>query len=66
MDSWTALHALARHYGVLTAYHDGLGQRVEVGPDTLVRICAALGAEIDRPEGAEHALHVAAERAARP
>lgn len=64
MDSLDALHALARHFGVQTAYHDGLGRRVDVGPETLVRICAALGAELTRAEEAAHALRVAEARAA--
>ena len=32
--------------GVLTRFTDGLGRRVVVSPDTLVRVCAALGAPI--------------------
>jgi|CXWL01.1.fsa_nt_gi 4-alpha-glucanotransferase len=64
MDFLDSLHALARHFGVQTAYHDGLGRQVEVGPETLVRICAALGAELSRPEEAAHALQVAEGRQA--
>lgn len=64
MDFLESLHALARHFGVQTAYHDGLGRRVDVGPETLVRICAALGAELTRAEDAAHALRMAEARAA--
>ena len=51
MDELTALGSLARAMGVYTDYIDGLGRPVSVGPDTLVRTCASLGAEIetDRP-----------------
>jgi 4-alpha-glucanotransferase len=41
-----ALRSLARAMGVLTRYTDGLGRRVVVSPDTLVRVCAALGAPL--------------------
>lgn len=65
MDFLESLHALARHFGVQTAYHDGLGRRVDVGPETLVRICAALGAELTRAEDAAHALRMAEARGQR-
>lgn len=42
--------------GVHTRYTDGLGKRVVVSPETLVRVCAALGAEIDHPANAAQAL----------
>ncbi|HET9132863.1 MAG TPA: 4-alpha-glucanotransferase [Gemmatimonadales bacterium] len=50
------LHALAAALGVHTAYRDGLGTEVIVGDETLVRVCAALGAEIASPDDAESAL----------
>jgi 4-alpha-glucanotransferase len=49
--------------GVHTRYIDGLGHRVSVGPETLVRVCAALGAPVERPADAAEALR--ARRAAR-
>jgi len=50
-----ALSSLAAALGVRTRYVDGLGRPVDVGPDTLVRVCAALGAEVTRPADAEEA-----------
>jgi len=57
-----ALHALARELGVHIRYTDGLKRRVAVAPDTLVRVCAALGAPITRVADAARALK--AQRAA--
>ena len=51
-----ALRSLARAMGVHTRYTDGLGRRVTVAPETLVRVCAALGASIERPADAAEAL----------
>jgi 4-alpha-glucanotransferase len=42
--------------GVHTRYTDGLGKRVIVAPETLVRVCAALGAAIEGPVDAAAAL----------
>ncbi len=42
--------------GVHTRYTDGLGKRVIAAPETLVRVCAALGAPIARPGDAAEAL----------
>lgn len=56
MDELSALHALARTLGVHTEYKDGLGRHVTVGPETLVRVCAALGAQVARPADAVEAL----------
>lgn len=42
--------------GVHTHYTDGLDRPVDVAPETLVRVCAALGAPIDRPGDAADAL----------
>jgi 4-alpha-glucanotransferase len=42
--------------GVHTRYIDGLRQHVTVAPETLVRVCAALGAPIARPADAAAAL----------
>jgi len=55
-DELTALRALAGAMGVLTNYTDGLHQPVTVGPETLVRVCAALGAPVTRPADAAEAL----------
>lgn len=51
-----SLHELARALGVHTSYTDGLGRRVEVGDETLLRVCAALGAPVQHPGDAEEAL----------
>lgn len=51
-----ALHELAHAMGVLTEYWDGLKRHVAVGPETLVRTCQALGAELTGPDDAERAL----------
>jgi 4-alpha-glucanotransferase len=56
MDELKALRSLARALGALTRYTDGLGRRVVVAPETLVRVCAALGAPIERPGDAAGAL----------
>ena len=56
MDVLESLRALARHLGVHTHFVDGLHRPVEASADTLVRVCAALGAEVERPEDAEAAL----------
>ncbi|MFL5404058.1 MAG: 4-alpha-glucanotransferase [Gemmatimonadales bacterium] len=56
MDEPKALRSLARAMGVHTRYVNGLGKRVIVAPETLVRVCAALGAPIDRPGDAAAAL----------
>ena len=50
------LAALARAMGVHTHYTDGLDRPVTVRPETLVRVCAALGAPIARPDDAADAL----------
>lgn len=63
MDELEALKVLADEMGVLTHYVDGLHRPVQVGPETLVRVCAALGADISTPSEAEAAL--ASRRAAR-
>jgi 4-alpha-glucanotransferase len=42
--------------GVHTRYINGLGKRVTVAPETLVRVCAALGAPVERPNDAPEAL----------
>ena len=51
-----ALRSLARAMGVHTRYINGLGKRVTVAPETLVRVCAALGAPVERPADAAEAL----------
>lgn len=67
MPELTALRALAKAMGVHTRYADGLGRRVVVSADTLVLVCAALGAEVERPRDAAAALKSlrASRRAAR-
>ncbi len=61
-DELAALGALAAAMGVHTRYVDGLDRPVAVDPDTLLRVCAALGAPIAGPEDAPEALR--AKRAA--
>ena len=56
MDELKALRSLARAMGVHTRYTDGLGRRVIVAPETLLRVCAALGAPVERPGDAAGAL----------
>ena len=58
MDELTALAALADRMGVYTEYVDGLFRPVTVEPETLVRVCAALGAEVESPADAPEALRV--------
>jgi 4-alpha-glucanotransferase len=55
-DELRSLRALATAMGVATRYRDGLGRRVAVAPETLVRVCAALGAPVGRPGDAADAL----------
>jgi 4-alpha-glucanotransferase len=50
------LHDLAAFLGVATHYIDGLCKPVDVGPDTIVRVCAALGAPVAKPADAPDAL----------
>jgi len=56
MDDLKTLRSLAKAMGVHTRYTDGLGKRVTVASETLVRVCAALGAPIARPGDAAEAL----------
>ena len=56
MDQLKALRSLARAMGVHTRYIDGLGKHVSVAPETLLRVCAALGASIERFADAPDAL----------
>ncbi|MEO8201082.1 MAG: 4-alpha-glucanotransferase [Gemmatimonadota bacterium] len=56
MDELRALRSLARLMGVHPRFTDGLGHHVVVAPETLVRVCAALGAPITRPGDAADAL----------
>lgn len=56
MNELTALRSLARALGVHTRYTDGLGKHVTVGQETLLRVCSALGAPIERPSDAAEAL----------
>jgi 4-alpha-glucanotransferase len=63
MDELKALRSLARAMGVHTRYVNGLGKRVTVAPETLLRVCAALGAPVERQSDAAEALR--AHRAAK-
>jgi 4-alpha-glucanotransferase len=66
-DELGALSSLAAALGVRTHYVDGLGRPVDVGPETLVRVCAALGAEVARPADAREAARALEARlASRP
>jgi 4-alpha-glucanotransferase len=56
VDELTMLRTLAKAVGVHTEYTDGLGNHVTVEPETLVRVCAAVGAQITRPSDAAEAL----------
>lgn len=55
-DELEALGSLATAMGVHTRYVDGLKRPVTVAPETLVRVCAALGAPVARPADAREAL----------
>lgn len=46
MDELRTLRTLALKMGVQIRYTDGLGRLVIVAPETLVRVCAALGAPV--------------------
>jgi 4-alpha-glucanotransferase len=52
----TPLRALAGELGVHTRYVDGLNRPVVVAPETLVRVCAAVGAPVTHPGDAAEAL----------
>jgi 4-alpha-glucanotransferase len=56
MDELKALRSLATAMGVHTRYTDGLGKAITVGPETLVRVCAVLGAGVTGPSDAAEAL----------
>ncbi|HEY2805195.1 MAG TPA: 4-alpha-glucanotransferase [Gemmatimonadales bacterium] len=56
MDELKDLHALADAMGVLTRYTDGLARKIAVGPETLIRVCSALGAPVTSPNDAAEAL----------
>ncbi len=62
MSELDALHTLARTLGVHTRYEDGMHRPVTPGPETLVRMCAAMGAPVDGPGTAAEALEVVRER----
>ena len=63
MRELRALRSLAKAMGVHTRYTDGLGRRVRVTPETLLRVCTALGVPVTRPADAADALR--AHRAAK-
>jgi 4-alpha-glucanotransferase len=56
VDELTALRSLAKAMGIRTRYQDGLGRRVTVSPETLLRVATALGAPVTRPADAGAAL----------
>src|SRR5262245_52613839 len=56
MDELRALRSLARAMGVQTRYTDGLRRHVKVEPETLLRVCAALGAPLSRMADSADAL----------
>ncbi|HEU5217694.1 MAG TPA: 4-alpha-glucanotransferase, partial [Gemmatimonadales bacterium] len=56
MDELRTLRVLAKAMGVQTRYTDGLGKKVVVAPETLLRVCAALGAPVEHPADARGAL----------
>lgn len=55
-DELAALGSLAEALGVHTRYVDGLERPVTVAPETLLRVCAALGAPVARLADAPEAL----------
>src|SRR5690242_808547 len=61
MEDLSALHALAAELGVSTSYVDGLARPVTPSPETLVRVCAALGAPVTGPHDAGMALQAVQE-----
>src|SRR2546425_459174 len=56
MAELKALRALARELGIHTHYTDGLGKRVTVAPETLLRVATALGAPVSKVSDAAAAL----------
>jgi 4-alpha-glucanotransferase len=56
MNELETLRSLAEQMGVYTRYVDGLDRAVTVGPETLVRVCASLGAPITKPAEAADTL----------
>ena len=56
MEDLRTLRSLARAMGVHTRYTDGLGRRAVVRAETLVRVCAAMGAPVARPGDAADAV----------
>lgn len=56
MTEADALLSLAKTMGVHTSFVDGLERPVSVSPETLLRVCAALGAPLSRPADAPEAL----------
>ncbi len=56
MSDATALRSLARALGVHTSFVNGLGKHVTVTAETLVKVCAAVGAPISHAGEAADAL----------
>ncbi|MEK7379948.1 MAG: hypothetical protein AAB075_02935, partial [Gemmatimonadota bacterium] len=66
MDDLRALRTLARALGVHARYRDDLGRRIEVAPETLVRVCASLGAPVTTLPDAAEALRAHRARSRAP
>jgi len=64
-DELEALGSLATALGVHTHYVDGLGRPVTAAPETLLRVCSALGAPVARPADAADALRAHQDAASR-
>lgn len=56
------LAELAEHYGISANYHDWVGEYVEVAPETLIAVLAALDVDASTEESARAALEAAVER----
>lgn len=67
MDARTALETLADELGVLRTFVDGLKRPITVSPETLVAMCAAMGAPLRDVDDAPEALRAhRAEQERRP
>ena len=64
-ESLAGLHRLAGLMGVATRYRDGLGRDMAASPETLVRVCRAMGAPIGDVGDAEAAVRARTEVADR-
>ncbi|KAB1643430.1 4-alpha-glucanotransferase [Gulosibacter chungangensis] len=62
LTSTQVLAELAERYGISSNYHDWLGEYVEVSPEVLVAVLAALDVDAATEEAAQAALDAADER----